>query len=233
MAVIHRLDRSKGLDLILHTPGGGLAAAESLVCYLKKMFDRDIRAIVPQIAMSAGTMIACSCKSIMMGKQSSIGPIDPQLGGIPAQGVIEEFQKAIDEVKKDPSTIEIWKTVIAKYPPTFLGECNNAILLSKDMVESWLKNNMFFSDPDKDLKAKNVVQSLSDHNNSKMHARHIDAIEAKQIGLTIEDMESDNDLQDSILTVHHAFMHTINATNVKKIVENHLGVAQVQHMQRS
>lgn len=117
MAVVHKLDRSKGLDLILHTPGGELAAAEALATYLKKLFHNDIRAIVPQIAMSAGTMIACSCKSIMMGKQSSIGPIDPQFGGIPAQGVIEEFQRAIKEVKEDPSTIEIWRTIIEKYPP--------------------------------------------------------------------------------------------------------------------
>jgi len=35
-------DRSKGLDLILHTPGGDIAATESLVDYLHKMFD-DIR----------------------------------------------------------------------------------------------------------------------------------------------------------------------------------------------
>ena len=62
MATIHQLDRTKGLDLFLHTPGGDVAAAESLVDYLRSMFDTDIRAIVPQIAMSAGTMIAWACK---------------------------------------------------------------------------------------------------------------------------------------------------------------------------
>ena len=55
MSVIHELDRGKGLDLILHTPGGEIAATESLVDYLRKMFGTDIRAIVPQISMSAGT----------------------------------------------------------------------------------------------------------------------------------------------------------------------------------
>jgi ClpP class serine protease len=58
MATIHQLDRSKGLDLLLHTPGGDTAATESLVDYLRSMFGTDIRAIVPQLAMSAGTMIA-------------------------------------------------------------------------------------------------------------------------------------------------------------------------------
>ena len=62
MTVIHGLDRSKGLDLILHTPGGETAATESLVVYLRAMFGHDIRAIVPELAMSAGTMIACACR---------------------------------------------------------------------------------------------------------------------------------------------------------------------------
>lgn len=92
MTVVNKLDRTKGLDLILHTPGGLTAATESIVDYLHSMFGNDIRAIVPQLAMSAGTMIACSCKSILMGKQSNLGPIDPQLGSIPAHGLRELIQ---------------------------------------------------------------------------------------------------------------------------------------------
>jgi ClpP class serine protease len=91
MTVIHELDRNLGLDLVLHTPGGDTAATESLVHYLRAMFGTDIRAVVPQLAMSGGTMIACACKKIIMGKQSSLGPVDPQLGGVPAHGVVEEF----------------------------------------------------------------------------------------------------------------------------------------------
>jgi ClpP class serine protease len=90
MTVVHRLDKSLGLDLILHTPGGNLAATESIVHYLRQIFGTNIRAIVPQIAMSAGTMIACSCRSIVLGKQSSLGPVDPQFGAISAAGVVEE-----------------------------------------------------------------------------------------------------------------------------------------------
>jgi len=229
MAVIHGMDRSKGLDLILHTPGGSITATESLVTYLHKLFKGDIRAIIPQIAMSAGTMIACSCKSIMMGKQSSIGPIDPQLKGIPAQGIIEEFERAITEVKKDPSTTEIWRTVVAKYPPTFIGECSNAIRLSETLVKTWLLNNMFRSDHKCEKTVEEIVKFLSDHTVSMTHSRHIDAVEAKKIGLIIEEMEKDNILQDKILTVHHAFIHTLGAAKIKKIVENHEGVALVQH----
>src|SRR5258708_7104245 len=46
MLCIHGMDRSKGLDLLLHTPGGDGAATESLVHYLREMFGNDIRAFV-------------------------------------------------------------------------------------------------------------------------------------------------------------------------------------------
>jgi ClpP class serine protease len=68
MAVTHKLDRSKGLDLILHTPGGETAATESLVDYLRSMWGTNVRAIIPQLAMSAGTMIACSCKQGLVAR---------------------------------------------------------------------------------------------------------------------------------------------------------------------
>ena len=63
MLCVHDVDKTKGLDLILHTPGGSISATESIVHYLRHMFGSDIRAIIPQISMSAGTMLACSCKS--------------------------------------------------------------------------------------------------------------------------------------------------------------------------
>lgn len=143
MNAVHGLDRSLGLDLILHTPGGDIAATESLVHYLRKLFGTDIRAIVPQIAMSAGTMIACSCKVIIMGKQSNLGPIDPQLNGVPAQAVIDEFEEAIREVAINPAAIPIWQAIIGKYHPTFIGECKRAIVMSKDIVAEWLISGMY------------------------------------------------------------------------------------------
>ena len=127
MQAVYGLDKTKGLDLILHTPGGNTAATESIVNYLKSVFGNNIRAFIPQIAMSAGTMIALSCKEIIMGKQSNIGPIDPQFGGISCAAVIEEFQKAVEEIKKEPASAPLWQAIISKYHPTFLGDCQKAI----------------------------------------------------------------------------------------------------------
>jgi len=125
MLAVHKLDKNLGLDLILHTPGGSIAATEGIVDYLRRMFSNDIRAIIPQISMSAGTMIACSCKSIMMGKQSNLGPVDPQYGQISAAGVIEEFEKAFNDIKADADKARVWQFIIGQYPPSFLGQCEN------------------------------------------------------------------------------------------------------------
>ena len=102
MTAVHQLDKGLGLDLILHTPGGRIAATQSIVNYLQKMFPGDIRAIIPQIAMSGGTMMACSCQSIMMGKQSNLGPIDPQLRGLPGIRCVGGIQASCARGKEGP-----------------------------------------------------------------------------------------------------------------------------------
>lgn len=228
MTTIHGLDRSKGLDLILHTPGGESAATESLVDYLRKMFDTDIRAIVPQLALSAGTMIACSCKSIVMGKQSSLGPIDPQLNGIPAHGIIEEFKQAFEECKSNQIKIPLWQPIIAKYTPTLIGECQKAIAWSEEMVKEWLTTGMLKDEANASGTADLIIKELGDHALTKSHARHLSALKCKEIGLKIEMLEDNQEFQDAVLTIHHACIHTLSATPAFKIIENHNGTAFIQ-----
>ncbi len=230
MTTVHKLDRSLGLDLLLHTPGGGIAATQSIVNYLQKMFGGNIRAFVPQIAMSAGAIMACCCKEIWMGKQSNLGPIDPQLRGIPAYGVVHEFRRALREVKKDASRIVIWQQIIGQYRPTFLGQCENAIKWSNDFVKQQLAWGMFAQLPDAQKKARAVVKALSDYPSNKTHDRHFDAEECKAFGLEIKDLESDATLQDLVLTVHHCYMFLLMNTNAFKIIENHNGVAIVKNV---
>lgn len=229
MATIHGLDRKLGLDLILHTPGGSLAAAESIVHYLRQMFGTNIRAVVPQLAMSAGTMIACSCKEILMGKQSNLGPIDPQFGGVPAYGVLDEFKKAIEQVRADPAAIPMWQTIIGKYHPTFIGQCEHAIEWSKEVVEKWLVTGMFAGKRDAAARAGKVVKALSKPELVRSHSRHIHMDDCKKLGLQILELEKDQVLQDLVLTTHHTFMQTFSeAPMVVKIIENHNGVAMVR-----
>lgn len=233
MATVKGLDRAKGLDLVLHTPGGELAATESLVHYLRQLFDANIRAIVPQIAMSAGSMIACACKEILMGKHSNIGPIDPQLGGLPAHGIVEEFKKAKEEIAADAKTIPVWQPIIARYHPTLIGECEKAIKWSEQIVKEWLLEGMLKGTPKPDETAEKIVKELGDHSLTLSHSRHITREQAKALGLKIVDIEKPDELQDAILTVHHACILTLQSTPAFKIIENHNGTAHILMAQPS
>ena len=224
MAAIHELDRSNGLDLFLHTPGGDVAATESLVSYLRSMFGTNIRAIVPQLALSAGTMIACACREIVMGLHSSLGPVDPQMGGMAAQ--------AACEIKKDPAKIAVWQPIIAKYSPTLIGECQKAIKWSNQIVQDWLETGMFARkrQPSPKERADKVMNELASHALTLSHARHIGYDRAKEIGLNVTQMEADNVLQDAMLTVHHLCVQTLSDTAAMKLIENQNGVAFVQNV---
>ena len=228
MMAVHNLDRTKGLDLVLHTPGGGIAATQSIVDYLHKMFQSDIRAIVPQIAMSAGTMMACSCRAIVLGKHSNLGPIDPHLRGCPAHGVIKEFKRACAEVKRDASKAKMWGYIIGQYSPAFLGQCQNAIDWSEAFVREQLESVMFKGQKNRKQKAATIVKKLTDYSGNKTHSRHIHADECRAMGLKIEILESDPKLQDLVLTVHHCFMHTLMNTAAFKVIQNHAGTAFVK-----
>ena len=233
MNCIHKLDKEKGLDLILHTPGGDIAATESLVDYLNQVFNSNIRAIIPQLAMSAGTMIACSCYEIIMGIHSSLGPVDPQINNIPAHGVVEEFKKAIADVEKNPSLAIIWQPILSKYGPSFIGDCTKALDWSNSMVSKWLSRNMFkelTQSSQKKSKIDKILIELGDHSYSKSHSRHLSNEKCKSIGLKILDLEKDKEMQDIILSIHHSCCLTFESSNAIKIIQNDKGVAYIQQM---
>ena len=230
MTAVHGLDATKGLDLILHTPGGDIAALESIGYYLRAKFGNDIRAFVPMISMSAGTMLACCAKEIIMGKQSNIGPFDPQIGGVPAHGVIEEAQKAMQDIIKNPATAAYWQFTLSKLNPTFIGECEKAIQWATTIVSEWLITGMFDGDPDAQQKAEAICSSLNNHSSTFAHARHIHSDKASQIGLKIIPMEADQALQDIVLTIHHSYMHTFGGSTAAKIIENHEDGRRVWHV---
>ena len=242
MQCVHKLDKKIGLDLILHTPGGDIAATESLVTYLKKIFGNDIRVFIPQIAMSAGTMISLSAKEIVMGKQSNLGPIDPQYGGLSCAGVIEEFEQAVKEITANPAAAAVWQPIIGKYHPTFLGDCSKAIKWSTQIVSRWLQENMLKDYPDKerDERAKNIVDKLASHADTYSHSRHIDFEELKELGVNVVALENlDNraidpckDLQDCVLTLHHSYMRTFEVSSAAKIVENDQSDAMIMNVRK-
>lgn len=233
MASFKGIDRNIGLDIIMHSPGGDVAATESIIDYLRCMFDNNIRVFVPQISMSGGTMIACSAKEIWMGMHSNLGPIDPQFGGIPAFLAKKELEQAKEEIARDPNTSLYWNNIIGQYPPAFYDRCKSAIEWSEGIATKALKTGMFRDDPDKDEKVKSIVSHLLSHDTHKAHARHLHRDTCAEIGLNIRHLEDDNALQDLVLSIHHAIIITFMNTDVVKLIENHNGIAMLKLWRQS
>ena len=225
MSVLHGLKGPK-LDLILHSPGGSSEAAEQIVTYLRSKY-RHIRAIIPQNAMSAATMIACACDEIVMGKHSALGPVDPQITlptatgpfTAPAHAILEEFERAKQEVIEDQRTAPLWVSRIEAYPQGLLSMCENAIERSVSLVGEWLNRYMF---RDREQRGDGIAEWLG----ANEHGSHgkplgIEALRAR--GLEITSMEDDQELQEKVLSLFHATAVTFEVSNCMKIFENHLG----------
>lgn len=228
MEVVRGLDGPE-LDLILHSPGGTPEGADAIVRYLRKKYT-DIRVFVPLAAMSAATMWALACNLIVMGKHSQLGPIDPQLvgpaGQFPARGIIEQFERAQKEIAADPSQLGAWAPMLQQYGPSLLDQGEKAEKLAKRLVRTWLKAYMFKGDPKAPAKADKIVRYFSNYRRHQSHSLGIDREAARGKGVKIEDLENDAALQDAVLSVHHATMHTLGGP-AAKIIENNIGRAYV------
>lgn len=124
----------------------------------------------------------------------------------------------------------MWAPILGRYMPSFLTQCEYAVDWSKKFVQEALETNMLVADLDKNQKAAHIVSSLSSAAVNKAHNKHLHIDQLKGLGVIVECLESDPNLQDAVLTVHHCFMHTLTNTTAIKIVENHDGKAAVRHM---
>lgn len=235
MEVMHGLSGDK-LDIIIHSPGGRVEATEAIVKYVRGKFS-DIRMIVPHEAMSAATMLACAGDRIIMGRHSFLGPIDPQfvlstsLGvqSVPAQAILDQFDRAKRECLQDRNNLAVWVPSLQQYGPALLQQCENALLLSKILVAGWLYKWMFKKSKRRGEYAEDVANRLADHKELLTHGRPLDReLLKRDLRMKIDFLEQDQQLQDKVLTVYHATMHTFTMTPAAKIIENQLGRAFIK-----
>lgn len=80
------------IDLILHTPGGLVLAAEQIAYALGK-HPAKVTVLVPHYAMSGGTLIALAADEIVMDDNAVLGPVDPQIGQFPAPSILRAVEQ--------------------------------------------------------------------------------------------------------------------------------------------
>jgi ClpP class serine protease len=92
LRAIQLTDDSVPIDIILHTPGGLVLAAEQIAQALAK-HPAKVTVFVPHYAMSGGTLIALAADEIVMGEHAVLGPVDPQLGQYPAASILKVLER--------------------------------------------------------------------------------------------------------------------------------------------
>ena len=86
------------IDLILHTPGGLVLATEQIARALIR-HPSKVTVFIPHYAMSGGTMLALAADEIIMDANAVLGPVDPQLGNLPAASILKVVKdKPISDV---------------------------------------------------------------------------------------------------------------------------------------
>lgn len=98
LRAIKMTDDDIPIDLVLHTPGGLVLAAEQIAHALCR-HPAKVTVFVPHYAMSGGTLIALAANEIVMDENAVLGPVDPQLGDQPAASILTVLeQKDINEI---------------------------------------------------------------------------------------------------------------------------------------
>jgi len=138
LRAIQLTDSTVPIDMILHTPGGLVLAASQIAAALHAHLAK-VTVFVPHYAMSGGTLISLAADEIVMCSHSVLGPIDPQINGMPAASIIKVAaekplsdiddqtliladlgQKAIDQLRRQAG--ELIRSPMAKEAAIRLAE---------------------------------------------------------------------------------------------------------------
>lgn len=190
----------KEVDVIFVTPGGSGVQAAKFVEKLRSRFD-FVGIILPDMAMSAGTIFAMSGDEIVMTQNSYIGPIDPQVPNrdgryVPAQAInilLSEIQKR-GQLNLDKGKQPEWTDlqILSQLDAKDIGDAINASNFSIELVENYLRNYKFrnwkchssgipVTEKEKEERAKEIAAQLCDHSLWKSHGRGITREQAESV----------------------------------------------------
>lgn len=168
LRAIHLTGDDVPIQIILHTPGGLVLAAEQIAEALSRHAGR-VEVLVPHYAMSGGTMIALAADEISMDPNAVLGPVDPQLGSGQGAYPAASILAALD-VPNDNRSDEM----------LVLGDlARKAIVQVYDTVKGLLMHHMA------EEKAAEIAKALTE--GRWTHDYPIDIQQARALGLNVKD----------------------------------------------
>jgi len=225
--VLERLDGSD-IDILIHSPGGIVEAAETIIEEIRGKFSH-LRFFVPSYAKSAATMMVMAGDEIVLDDAAELGPIDPQVhfqnGVSPAKAIQEQFERARDLIKADPSQVSAWYPILQQMGPSLLIQCENAENLSKNLVKEWLTKWMFRGATDEAIRAEKVSNYLADYKHWLSHGRRIklEHLSNPEFGLKIKSLREDSNIYQKIYDIYLALDIIFVNYGIFKIFYNSLG----------
>jgi ClpP class serine protease len=113
LRAIQETPQGRPIEIILHTPGGMVLAAQQIASALAD-HDGRVTAVVPHYAMSGGTLIALSADEIVIDAHSALGPVDPQLGEYAAASLVEVSEMPGDHEDKTLLLADVGRKAIVQ-----------------------------------------------------------------------------------------------------------------------
>ena len=243
MNALYGAATENGLVLILHTPGGDPNAVESIVEYLHSKFEY-VEVVVPYIAMSGGAMISLASDRLWLGRQSQLGPIDPQFlidnKVHSARAIQEGFSKAREDIERDTRLAHLWAPILQNMGPSLLLEADKALRYSKGLVLDWLQSRMFRELPEGPQKRK-TCETIASFFNAEVttgqaqlhvHGQRIGADRLRGLGVKVESLEADQKLQDDVLTAYHLMTLIFETTASLKFIATDAGKMWAKQQQQ-
>lgn len=202
-SVLQEMDTSKGIALIISTPGGDGLAAERIANICRTYSGTgEFWAIVPGKAKSAGTIVTMGASKIIMAGSSELGPVDPQIfrteNGVrkffSADALVASYDQLMREVSsaKD-SPLEPYLLQLQKHDHREITQYRTLIDLAKSISVKLLKSGMMSALTEQEIEER-IGIFLNPKAGTLSHGRAIYAHEAEESGLTIERLDVRSDL---------------------------------------
>jgi Serine dehydrogenase proteinase len=220
----------KRLTIVLNTPGGSAETVEKMVSIIRFHYE-EIYFIVPDFAMSAGTILCMSGDKIFMDYSSSLGPIDPQVYNgsiwVPALGYLDKVEELINkslEGKLSEAEYLILQNIdLAELRRYEMAKDLTISLLKKWLVKYKFKNWNIHNSTKKEVtlqekeeRAESIATLLGDNKLWHSHGRSIDISTLKEVlKLQIDDYSDNDDLRKLIREYNDLICEYINRHNIK------------------
>lgn len=227
------------IAIILNTPGGSAETVEKLVEIVRYHY-REVLFIIPDEAMSAGTIFALSGDAIYMDYTSSLGPIDPQVNNgkdwVPALGYLDQVEKMIEKSAKGTLT-DAELVILQNLDLAMLSRFEQAKNLTITLLKKWLVEYKFKdwkthgTNPakvgqevtleEKEQRAEEIAILLSDNKIWHSHGRKIGVRTIQNLlKLKIEDYSTDAEIRGKILSYSEFITDYINRHDYSFFLHN-------------